>query len=396
MSFGIATGKLTARLAGPLHKPSGMTVVPPNQAADFLSGTPILKIPQLRGQVGKQVVDQLSVEYVRELAAFEAKELIGMFGTVTGQLLFDLGHCIDNKKVQAKGPQQSICCTKSYHGLREHARVDEALQRLVFALWPRLLEERSNSSRIPAKLKLSCKQGGREQPTRSYSVLFPQAAESLLRATALGSVDPAVTHSSAVHTLIPNLAPRSRLQQQGLGISSGSSRAFGAPDALGVTRPSGQLQLPGPKGFSREAKSGCQNAEQLLESDAHQAARQAIFQAAMSLLRPKLAEPVLVNFMSVAGEYARDMPQAAASKQGPMSRFVQKEVAAHNCTPITFKATRSSQGSLVHLDSKVLGRSHSNTVKDAVSRKQRRSDAATSNPFKLPRKGPGPLDRFLK
>jgi len=57
-----------------------------------------------------------------------------------GQLLFDLGHCIDDKRVQAKGPQQSICCTKSYHGLRDFARVDEALQRLVYALWPRLLE----------------------------------------------------------------------------------------------------------------------------------------------------------------------------------------------------------------------------------------------------------------
>ena len=59
---------------------------------------------------------------------------------VTGQLLFDLGHCVDDKRVQAKGPQQSICCTKSYHGLRDFAQVDEALQRLVFALWPRLLE----------------------------------------------------------------------------------------------------------------------------------------------------------------------------------------------------------------------------------------------------------------
>ena len=45
-----------------------------------------------RGQVGKQVVDQLSVEYVRELAAFEAKELLSMFGTVTGVMsMFD--HC---------------------------------------------------------------------------------------------------------------------------------------------------------------------------------------------------------------------------------------------------------------------------------------------------------------
>ena len=48
MSFGIAVGKLAARLAGPLHKPSGMTVVLPNQAAAFLLDTPILKVPHLR------------------------------------------------------------------------------------------------------------------------------------------------------------------------------------------------------------------------------------------------------------------------------------------------------------------------------------------------------------
>ena len=62
------------------------------------------------------------------------------FAAGAGQLLYDLGHAIDNKRVQTKGPQQSIACTKSYHGLREMARVDEALHRLIFALWPRLLE----------------------------------------------------------------------------------------------------------------------------------------------------------------------------------------------------------------------------------------------------------------
>ena len=48
MSFGIAEGKLAARLAGPLHKPSGITIVPPQHAARFLLGTPILKVPLLR------------------------------------------------------------------------------------------------------------------------------------------------------------------------------------------------------------------------------------------------------------------------------------------------------------------------------------------------------------
>lgn len=164
-----------------------------------------------------------------------------------------------------------------------------------------MLQERSNSGRIPAKLKLSCKQGGRDQPTRSYTLPFPHAPDSQLRATALGSVDPAITQSSAVHTLIPNLAPRSRLQQQGLNISSGSNRLSGGPDAVGAIKPLAQLQLPGAEDFGREADSSCQDAGKLLESGTHQAAREAIFQAAVGMLKPKLAEPVLVNFMSVAG-----------------------------------------------------------------------------------------------
>ena len=48
MSFGVAMGNLAARLAGPLNKPSGMTVVPPQQAPALLLGTPIVNIPQLR------------------------------------------------------------------------------------------------------------------------------------------------------------------------------------------------------------------------------------------------------------------------------------------------------------------------------------------------------------
>ena len=60
-----------------------------------------------------------------------------------GQLLHDVAHAVDNKRVQSKAPQQSIACTKSYHGLQEMSRVDEALHRLVFALWPRLLEVRA-------------------------------------------------------------------------------------------------------------------------------------------------------------------------------------------------------------------------------------------------------------
>lgn len=78
------------------------------------------------------------------------------------------------------------------------------------------LQERSSSGRVPVKLKLGLKQRGREQQVRSYTLSFPQAAAKQLQATAVGSVDSSAIQSSAVHTLIPNLAPRSRLQHPSL------------------------------------------------------------------------------------------------------------------------------------------------------------------------------------
>ena len=56
--------------------------------------------------------------------------------------------------------------------------------------------------------------------------------------------------------------------------------------------------MPGAEEFSKHPGK---DARGVVHFECHKAARQAIFQAAMSLLKPKLAEPVCVNFMAVAG-----------------------------------------------------------------------------------------------
>lgn len=214
-------------------------------------------------------------------------------------------------------------------------------------------QERSISGRVPAKLKLSCKQGGREQQVRSYTLPFPHTAAKQLQATAVGSVDPSASQSSAVHTLIPNLAPRSRLQHPGLPNAHSQQSLHSLPDRnnqyadtvgaasrsvladammpdLAGSQHTGQLQSqassPSNAGQQVEgaadgllpATSHCiaptnscssampssndDTAQGWLESGPHQLARNAIFQAVMGLLKPKLVQPVLVNFMSVAGK----------------------------------------------------------------------------------------------
>lgn len=153
------------------------------------------------------------------------------------------------------------------------------------------MQERSKSGRIPVKLKLSCKQGGCEQAVRSYTLPFPHAACKQLSATVLGSVDPSQVASAAVHTLIPNLAPRSRY-----------THAAGS-DAAVIIGTCGQLHEAVGQSCAPCGGDGNQVgvAEWADSFGPHQIARQAMFDAVMGLLRPKIGQPVLVNFLSVAG-----------------------------------------------------------------------------------------------
>ena len=96
---------------------------------------------------------------------------------------------------------------------------------------------------MPVKLKLGLKQGGREQQVRSYTLSFPQAAAKQLQATAIGSVDPSATQSSAVHTLIPNLAPRSRLQHP--SVAKGISQQLQSGSASGNNKQLDALPMQG-------------------------------------------------------------------------------------------------------------------------------------------------------
>ena len=130
------------------------------------------------------------------------------------------------------------------------------------------MQERSINGRVPVKLKLGLKQGGREQQVRSCTLAFPQAAAKQLQATAVGSVDPSATQSSAVHTLIPNLAPRSRLQHPSLArgmsqqLQSGSAKGHNKQlDALPMQ---GKGQLLASDVFQDAAGEACQSPRQCL------------------------------------------------------------------------------------------------------------------------------------
>ena len=111
-----------------------------------------------------------------------------------------------------------------------------------------------------------------------------------------------------------------------------------------------------------------------------------------------------------AGDYAKDIKQAAGSKQGAMASFVHKVSAVSSCSAIRCKAAATPQGAQSHSNSQTpvliqelsadLGKSstvrNKRSARDFISIVQQQTDAAKSNQTKLPRKGIGPMDRFLR
>jgi DNA polymerase IV (DinB-like DNA polymerase) len=83
-SIGIASGRVIAKIATDTAKPDGLTIVTPENAAAFLSPLPVEKIPGI-GRKTKQILHEMGVFTIGDLATVDIQRLIGKFGrTVTG------------------------------------------------------------------------------------------------------------------------------------------------------------------------------------------------------------------------------------------------------------------------------------------------------------------------
>jgi len=78
-SGGLATTRLTAKVASDQGKPRGLVWVAPGQEAKFLSPLPVRKIPGI-GEVTERALRALGINTVAQLAEFSAEKLEKIFG----------------------------------------------------------------------------------------------------------------------------------------------------------------------------------------------------------------------------------------------------------------------------------------------------------------------------
>ncbi len=84
-SVGIASARVTAKVASDYGKPDGLVEVPPGQDADFLAPLPVREIPGIGGKVEGALKQRLGIATVAELAAVDPLTLRRIFGVYGDQ-----------------------------------------------------------------------------------------------------------------------------------------------------------------------------------------------------------------------------------------------------------------------------------------------------------------------
>ena len=132
-SVGIGPNKLIAKMASSFRKPDGMTTVKPEDVRDFLSPMPVKKLWGI-GKVTEEKLQQMGIETIGQLAAYDTQELIAEFGKNRGTWLKKAASGIDESPVTERTATDQIGRMAS---LKENTRDDD----MVFSLLDELVDD---------------------------------------------------------------------------------------------------------------------------------------------------------------------------------------------------------------------------------------------------------------
>lgn len=112
VSAGVAPNKFLAKVASDWRKPDGLTVIGPDQVADFVRQLPVNKIYGV-GKVSAQKLHGMGVTSCGELQALDELTLCQTFGTM-GLRLHQLSRGWDDREVKSSWRRQSVSVEHTY------------------------------------------------------------------------------------------------------------------------------------------------------------------------------------------------------------------------------------------------------------------------------------------
>jgi DNA polymerase-4 len=130
VSVGVAPNKLVAKIASDFDKPDGLTVVRPNDVADFLAPLPVRRLHGI-GPATEKALAALDVNTVAELRALSLDRLLDRFGH-WGRSLWKSARGIDDRAVHSGHDRKSLSTERTFPAdLDDLGAMDDVLAEMA-------------------------------------------------------------------------------------------------------------------------------------------------------------------------------------------------------------------------------------------------------------------------
>lgn len=141
-SAGVASVKFLAKIASDMHKPDGLTVIPPDQMQQMIDTLPLDKISGV-GKVTVIKLHQLGYFNCLDIKNANYRELLSQFGLL-GQRLWQLSHGIDERQVRLNREKKSLSIEKTLaQNLHSFTQCQQMIKTLLLPELKRRFEQLS-------------------------------------------------------------------------------------------------------------------------------------------------------------------------------------------------------------------------------------------------------------
>lgn len=166
-SAGISINKFLAKSATDIHKPDGITLIPPQNVIRFLEELPIHKFFGI-GKVTSKKMQELGINNGKDLKKWSEKDLIKHFGK-SGKHFYHIVRGEDNRPVNPERIRKSIGAENTFiEDLTDLNNVNFELEKIADILYRRISKANAKGRTLTLKIKFS----DFKQITRSRTVNY--------------------------------------------------------------------------------------------------------------------------------------------------------------------------------------------------------------------------------
>lgn len=151
-SAGISINKFLAKVASGIHKPNGLTLIPPDAVDSFIESLPIEKFYGI-GKKTAEKMKGLGIHNGRDLKAVEETILAKHFGKV-GRHFYQIVRGLDNRPVKPDRIRKSVGAENTFNDdLKTEQEMLLALDKIVHRVAERMHKVSTSGKTITLKIK---------------------------------------------------------------------------------------------------------------------------------------------------------------------------------------------------------------------------------------------------